>query len=65
MVSGTYFQMVEQKSISILMLKKKKDQPRGGKEECSHNIVNQLYFYKIKKRKSPEEKTKGDNMLIF
>ena len=65
MVSGTYFQMVEQKSISILMLKKKKDQPRGRKEECSHNNVNQLYFYKIIKRKSPEEKTKGDNMLIF
>lgn len=64
MVSGTYFQMVEQKSISILMLKKK-NQPRGRKEECSHNIVNQLYFYKIIKRKSPEEKTKGDNMLIF
>lgn len=33
MVSGTYFQMVEQKSISILMLKKKKKiSPEVGKK---------------------------------
>lgn len=32
MVSGTYFQMVEQKSISILMLKKKKISPEVGKK---------------------------------